>query len=181
MVANIHRAQAAASLVDFSCRGRNRTSRTPLDQLRPQRPHHPLQLHPPTGGDAQAGDLAARRVVFAQGVEGGAAGGAVAGQAAAEGGIVAARVVYRAAQRGQRPGRVAAGVELQAGEPGFRQHVLQAHTFGDAAPGAVGLVDLRGAAQLAFQAVAGDVRGGDQAVRGQFGVGLRFAFHSPLL
>ncbi len=114
--------------------------------------------------------------VFAQGIEGGAAGGTVAGQAAAEGGVVAARVVYRAAQRGQRPGRVAAGVELQAGEPGFRQHVLQAHTFGDAAPGAVGLVDLGGAAQLAFQAVAGDVRRGDQAVRGQFGVGLRFAF-----
>lgn len=93
-----------------------------------------------------------------------------------EGGVVVVWVVYCVVQCGQCLDWVVVGVELQVGELGFWQYVLQVYVFGDVVLGVVGLVDLCSVVQFVFQVVVGDVWCGDQVVCGQFGVGLWFVF-----
>ena len=123
----------------------------------------------------QAVDFAAHRVMLAQAVERSATRIGIAAQAAAKIRIVAARVIHCAADAGQRPGRIRAAINTQLAQPGRRQQIGQMHLLGHPQRPAAGLIDLRRAAQLAVQAVAGDMWRCQLAQGSQLDIGLRFA------
>ncbi len=130
----------------------------------------------PADPHLEAIDLASRRILFAQQIEPGPTLRLIAKQAAAEVGIVATRIVDGPAQCGQHLGGLCGGCKRQLGECRAGHQLRQFDSRLDTTRSAKRRVYLRRTAQLAVQAVPGDVRRSDTAQAGQCDVDLRLAF-----